>query len=200
MNTQSKRYFTAAEAATLLMVSPVTVRKWAQKGLLPSVATLGGHRRFVPEALQRFAQEHGINVADHVNGARSPERLRILLVDDDSVFTEYIREIALSAFPHATIECASDGFEAGKLSEALRPELVALDISMPGIDGIELCRRLRKNPATSAARLVVVSGDMSAENATAASEAGADACIGKGAKRAEILAAFGLAQSSVAIS
>ncbi len=200
MNTQPRKYFTAAEAADLLMVSPVTVRKWAQKGALPSVSTFGGHRRFVADALRRFAQDHGIRIDDRIDSELSTERMRILLVDDDSIFTEYIREIAQSAFPHATIECASDGFEAGKLSEALRPELVALDINMPGIDGIELCRRLRKNPATSDARLVVMSGDLSAENAAAASAAGADACVEKGAKRAEILAALGLARASVAIS
>ncbi len=194
MNVQRKKYFTATEAANLLMVSPVTVRKWAQKGALPSVSTLGGHRRFVFEELQRFAQEHGIPASDdaETNDAREP--LRILLVDDDSIFAEYVREIVLSASPGATVACAADGFEAGKLSETLRPQLVVMDINMPGIGGIELCRRLRSNSTTAGARLVVMSGDMSAENSAAARAAGADACLQKGTKRAEILAALGLSR------
>lgn len=192
MKTHTKKFFTAAEAADLLMVSPVTIRKWAQKGALPSVSTIGGHRRFVAEALRYFARQHGIPLADHVDGNAPTERMRVLVVDDDPIFSEYLREIALGAVPRATVECAGDGFEAGKLSEALRPQLVAMDINMPGINGIELCRRLRDNTATADARLVVMSGDMSAENAAAARAAGADACIAKGATRAEILLAFGL--------
>lgn len=194
MNAQRKRYFTATEAADLLMVSPVTVRKWAQKGALPSVSTLGGHRRFVLEELRRFAQEHGIRVSDDSEIDGSAEPLRILLVDDDPIFTEYVREIVLGASPGATVECASDGFEAGKLSETLRPQLVVMDINMPGIGGIELCRRLRIDPTTAGARLVVMSGEMSAEKAAAARAAGADACLEKGTKRVEILAALGLSR------
>lgn len=200
MNSQAKKFFTAAEAADLLMVSPVTIRKWAQKGALPSVSTYGGHRRFVAAALQNFARQHGIRLAAHVDGDPSAERMRILLVDDDPVFTEYIREIVLVAYPRATIECAGDGFEAGKLSEALRPQLVAIDINMPGIDGIELCRRLHGNPTTANARLVVMSGNMSTDNAAAARAAGAAACVEKGATRAEILLALGFLRSSAPAS
>ena len=191
MNAHDKKYFTAAEAADLLMVSPITVRKWAQKGALPSVSTLGGHRRFAPEALRRFAQDHGIHLADRVGVDTRSEHLRILLVDDDAIYAEYIREIVLGAFPHATIAAASDGFEAGKLCEVLRPQLIAIDINMPGINGIELCRRLRDNASTANARIVVMSGDMSARNAAAARAAGADACFEKGAARADILLALG---------
>jgi excisionase family DNA binding protein len=189
---QRKKYFTAAEAADLLMVSPVTVRKWAQKGALPSVSTFGGHRRFVLTELKRFAEQHGIRVADSAEPGVATERSRILLVDDDSIFTEYVREIVLRASPGATVECAADGFEAGKLSETLRPQLVVMDINMPGIGGIELCRRLRANPTTAGARLVVMSGEMTAENAAAARAAGADACLAKGSKRAEILSALAI--------
>jgi CheY-like chemotaxis protein len=43
---------------------------------------------------------------------------------------------------------------AGQLTEGFRPNVVALDINMPGIDGIELCRRLRASPVTANSRLV----------------------------------------------
>jgi excisionase family DNA binding protein len=195
MKSQRKKYLTAAQAADLLMVSPVTVRKWAQRGALPSQSTLGGHRRFVVEDLRRFAQEHGIRVPDDSEINRNAEAKRILLVDDDAIFAEYLREIVLAAEPGAQVECAADGFEAGQLSETLRPQLLVIDVNMPGIDGIELCRRLRTNPNTVDARIVVMSGQMSTENAAAARAAGADACLGKGAKRAEILTALALSRT-----
>jgi excisionase family DNA binding protein len=64
MTAATKKYYTSTEAAALLMVSPVTVREWARKGLLPSVSTAGGHRRYLLDSLRQFAGAHGIRVED----------------------------------------------------------------------------------------------------------------------------------------
>jgi excisionase family DNA binding protein len=187
-----KKYVTSLEAAGLLMVSPVTIREWARKGLLPSVSTAGGHRRFMLDQLQQFAQAHGIQLEGPHSGP-GPEPLRVLFVDDDSVFTEYLREIVLAADARVNVKTAMDGFRAGQLTEGFRPHVVALDINMPGIDGIELCRRLRASPVTANCRLVILSSSLSEENIAAAQGAGADAWIEKGASRAEILSLLGVA-------
>jgi len=118
--------------------------------------------------------------------------MRVLFVDDDSVFTEYLREIVLASDSSIDVKSATDGFRAGQLTEGFRPNLIALDINMPGIDGIELCRRLRASPVTANSRLVMLSGSLSPENIEAARAAGADAWIEKGASRAEILKVLGL--------
>ena len=186
-----KKYVTSQEAAGLLMVSPVTIREWARKGLLQSVSTAGGHRRFMLDQLQQFARAHGIQL-ESADNAAAPEPLRVLFVDDDSVFTEYLREIVLASDSSIDVKSATDGFRAGQLTEGFRPNLVALDINMPGIDGIELCRRLRTSPVTANSRLVMLSGSLSPENIEAARAAGADAWIEKGASRTEILKVLGL--------
>lgn len=186
-----KKYMTSLEAAGLLMVSPVTIREWARKGLLQSVSTAGGHRRFMLDQLQQFARAHGIQL-ESPDGAPAPKPLRILFVDDDSVFTEYLREIVLAADSSITVQTAMDGFRAGQLTEGFQPQVVALDISMPGINGIELCRRLRASPVTAKSRLIILSGSLSPENVAAVREAGADAWIEKGASRAEILRVLGI--------
>jgi excisionase family DNA binding protein len=191
MPNSPKKYVTSQEAAGLLMVSPVTIREWARKGLLQSVSTAGGHRRFMLDQLQQFARAHGIQL-ESTNNAPATERLRVLFVDDDTVFTEYLREIVLASDSSVDVKSATDGFRAGQLTEGFRPNLVALDINMPGIDGIELCRRLRASPATANSRLVMLSGSLSPENIEAARAAGADAWIEKGASRAEILRVLGL--------
>jgi excisionase family DNA binding protein len=184
-------YVTSSEAASLLMVSPVTIREWARKGLLPSVSTAGGHRRFLLDQLQRFAQTHGIYFESEISAATQEAR-RVLLVDDDLVFAEYLREIILTSGSHVRVQCAVDGFQAGQLTEGFRPHLVALDINMPRVDGIELCRRLRANPTTANSRLIMLSGVLSEENISAARAAGADDWIEKGASRDEILRVLGL--------
>jgi excisionase family DNA binding protein len=200
-----KKYVTSLEAAGLLMVSPVTIREWARKGLLQSVSTAGGHRRFMLDQLQQFARAHGIQL-ESPGSAPAAEPLRVLLVDDDSAFTGYLREIVRASDSSVDVKSATDGFRAGQLTEGFRPNLVVLDISMPGIDGIELCRRMRADPVTAKSRLVILSGVLSPENIAAARAAGADAWIEKGASRAEILGVLGLggafthskAQSAVA--
>jgi excisionase family DNA binding protein len=190
-----KKYVTSQEAAGLLMVSPVTIREWARKGLLHSVSTAGGHRRFMLDQLQQFARAHGIQL-ESTDNAAAPAPLRVLFVDDDSVFTEYLREIVLASDSSIDVKSATDGFRAGQLTEGFRPNLVALDINMPGIDGIELCRRLRASPVTANSRLVMLSGSLLPENIEAARAAGADAWIEKGASRTEILNVLGLGGAS----
>ena len=192
MTTSPKKYMTSLEAAGLLMVSPVTIREWARKGLLQSVSTAGGHRRFMLDQVRQFARAHGIAL-ESPDDAPAAEPLRVLLVDDDLVFTEYLREIVLASDPHIQVKSAMDGFRAGQLTEGFRPNLVALDVNMPGIDGIELCRRLRASPVTANSRLVILSGSLSPENIAGARTAGANAWIDKSASRAEILAVLGLA-------
>ena len=50
-------YIRTAEAAKMLRVSPKTVSRWAKQGRLPHVVTLGGHRRFPQEAIERLATQ-----------------------------------------------------------------------------------------------------------------------------------------------
>ena len=50
-----KDYIRTAEAAKMLRVSPKTVSRWAKQGKLPHVVTLGGHRRFPADAIERLA-------------------------------------------------------------------------------------------------------------------------------------------------
>jgi CheY-like chemotaxis protein len=181
----------------MLLVTPVTVREWARKGLIPSVSTAGGHRRFLLDDIRRFAAEHGIRLEPPAAARLGPaERLRIMLVDDDAVFSTYVREIVLGVEPNALIEQATDGFDAGQLSEKLRPQIIVIDINMPRMDGLELCRRLRMNPATATARLVVLSGVLSPENVSAVQAAGADMWLEKGASSAAILGAMQLPRAS----
>lgn len=155
------------------------------------MSTAGGHRRFLFDSLQEFAKAHGISIGpEAVAGDAKP--LRVLLVDDDPIFTEYLREIVRGSRIPVQIQCAADGFEAGQLTEAFRPDLVALDINMPRIDGIELCRRLRASAATAKSRLVILSSSLSPDNIDAARKAGADAWLEKGTARTDILRALGL--------
>ena len=76
--TSKKSYFSPAEVAEMLMVSPITVRKWAQDGELKAVTTPGGHRRFKLDDIENFKQQRGLNPANKANNTTN-----LLIVDDD---------------------------------------------------------------------------------------------------------------------
>ena len=96
----------------------------------------------------------------------------ILVVDDDADVRITIKKSLTRA--GYQVACAGSSHAALEVLAGIRPDLVLLDIALPGIDGIELCRQLRADPIT--ARLPVlfltVSGDM--QSKTAAFNAGAD--------------------------
>ena len=84
-----------------------------------------------------------------------PTRARILVVDDDPAIREY-ETVLLSELGHEVLT-AADGAQAVELALAKQPHLVLLDIMMPELSGIEVCRRLRADPRTRDIRVIVVS-------------------------------------------
>lgn len=79
-----------------------------------------------------------------------------LIVDDDRDSREALA-VLLTWAGHG-VRLAVDGAEALRLAEQFRPEMVFLDIVLPGLDGYEVCRRLRRSPTFEHARIVAVSG------------------------------------------
>src|SRR5581483_8278084 len=108
---------------------------------------------------------------------------RILVVDDAPT---NIRLLEALLVPQGyTVISATSGAQALKKVSGEQPDLVLLDVVMPGMDGLEVCRRLREDPATRLLPIVMVtaSGD---QNKLPAIEAGADDFITKPLEKAEL--------------
>lgn len=184
-----KPFLTSNDVAKLLRVSPVTVRQWAQKGLLQAECTPGGHRRFVKGEVERFAGEHGISLHD-------PDAvLRILIVDDDKHIAEYLSELLSGAEEQLKIATAYDGFDAGRQVHSLRPHVMLLDLMMPGMDGFEVCRTLKQDETTKSTRIIAMTGFPSPENIERILDAGAEACLSKPLDSAAVFNAIGITDS-----
>ena len=82
---------------------------------------------------------------------------KILVIDDDEHLTELIR-LALRRLGY-TIFCATGGEEGLTLFREIRPDLVTLDVLMPGMDGWEVCRRLRSISSVPIIFLTVLNGE-----------------------------------------
>ena len=176
----------------MLMVSPVTVRQWARKGLLRSTVTVGGHRRFARAEVERFLTRN--TPPDPRNG---PGQARVLIVDGDVRFVNALIE-SLSAQPiPLAFEKAHDGFTAGQVVETFRPDILLLDLKMPGIDGFQVCRRLKTSAATQSMRVIAMTGYYNEEHSRRIIELGAETCLSKPLDTTALLTAMGFTRPSV---
>jgi class 3 adenylate cyclase len=111
---------------------------------------------------------------------------RILVVDDTPVNVKLLADL-LGATGYTVITAAS-GKEALARVETERPDLVLLDVMMPGMTGYEVCRTLRANPATAMLPVVMVTALDPAQERVKGIEAGADDFLGKPINQPELLA------------
>ncbi len=189
---KQKTHLTPNEVAELLMVNPVTVRQWAARGLLRSLTTPGGHRRFLLSDVEEFARSRGTAPGSRRSGR--PDR--VLIVDDDLHLSRLMQELIHQRDANVVTEIAHDGFEAGVKVESFRPHAMVLDLMMPGMDGFEVCRRLRARPTLNHIRIVAVTGFASKENVDRILAAGADACLEKPIDSERLLVELGLVMTS----
>ena len=102
--------------------------------------------------------------------ARMPAR--ILVVDDDPVTVELLTE--LFEYEGYVVSTAFDGFEALAKIKSEKPDIISLNVRMPGIDGFEVCRRIRADPASAHIPVVMLTGQCDVASRVRGLEAGAD--------------------------
>jgi adenylate cyclase len=102
---------------------------------------------------------------------------RILIVDDNE-HNRAILAARLGAHGYATAE-ACDGVEALEMVGSEAPDLILLDVSMPRMDGLEVCRRLRSDPNVGLVPIILVTARSDSKDVVAGLEAGADEYLAK---------------------
>jgi CheY-like chemotaxis protein len=110
---------------------------------------------------------------------------RILLVEDEPV----IRELVRSMLADGTVEvdCAANGPEGLKLAKSASYDLILLDVVLPQMDGITICRLLRADPKTARTPLYMLTAKAKKADVEAATKAGADGYIHKPFRGAELM-------------
>mgnify|MGYP005838347967 CR=1 FL=1 len=172
------RFLTTGEVAQYCQVSPVTIFRWIKEGKLPAHSTPGGHYRVRATDLLAFLAKHAIPVDTELRRAVAGEK-RILVVDDEQAIVETVVRNLQRLGPQFRFATAFNGFEAGRQLALFAPDLIVLDLMMPGVDGLDVCRQVRSDPSTRHIKILVVTGYSSAEQLEAARRAGADDCLPK---------------------
>ncbi|PCI39570.1 MAG: hypothetical protein COB53_03055 [Elusimicrobia bacterium] len=109
---------------------------------------------------------------------------KILVIEDDEALNEY----AVRALQNADyeVERAYNGQEGVEKADSFKPDLVVLDLMMPGIHGIQVCEKLRSNSSLAETRILISSAKGYASDITGAREAGADDYLQKPYKTEEL--------------
>lgn len=110
----------------------------------------------------------------------------ILLVEDEPVIRELVRSLLTE--DAVSVECASDGLECLKLVKSRPYRLILLDVVLPGLDGISVCRMIKSDPRTSAVPLYMLTAKAKPSDVAAAMKAGANGYIHKPFRGADLMA------------
>ena len=149
-----KQSFSTSEVARFCHVTPDTVRKWAEAGRIPVFKTPGGHRRIRRDDLIQFLQENGMPLA----GDLKTNGMRVLVVDDEPAIVSLIQRYLQDCGGMFDVSVATDGFDAGHQVGVFQPSLVILDLRLPGVDGFEICRRIKASAASSHTKIIAITG------------------------------------------
>lgn len=150
-----KKTLTTYGVAEHCQVTPRTVNQWINEGKLKAYQTPGKHSRITVEEFLEFLHRYNMPVPPELesfNGAK-----RILIVDDDTGMVDSIYRF-LKRNQNYSLESAYDGFEAGQKFSDFKPDLIVMDIKMPGLDGFQLCSHVRNNPKNKNIKILLMSG------------------------------------------
>lgn len=160
--TVEKVFCTTSEAAAILDISVGTVQLWVDNGLLVGWKTSGGHRRVTRESIHKILQGQA-PLSKTVSAAPATPNLRVLVVEDDRDLL-LLYKTMLSRWPMAPkVETCENGIEALLTIERLKPDLLFVDLDIPGVDGFQMINILNRKPEYAAMTAVVVSGLSQAE-------------------------------------
>lgn len=181
-----KKYCTTREAASLLGVSVGSIQQWVERGLLEAWKTEGGHRRVLRESVKKLLRQKQVvgrmepasavtpvatapslppavpaalatAAAGAEEQAASKRRLRVLAIDDEADLLQLYKD-RMSAWRMAPEVNTCDSAVAGLvLVGRTSPDLLLVDLMMPGIDGFTLLRLLTSMPEVAETTVVVVS-------------------------------------------
>lgn len=148
-NTQA---LTIAQAAALLGVAPNSVILWADAGILQSWRTPLGHRRITAASVQAMLDNR--HARESANRVRA---LRVMVVEDDVEMAAMLAEQIRDLLPSSLVTVLGDGFVALMQAGRDLPDVILMDVNLPGINGLAMIKSLRSQAATERLRFILVS-------------------------------------------
>ncbi len=178
--------YTTHDISRLLQVDPSTVSKWIDRGILVAFRTPGGHRRVRAGDLRSFLIAHQMPVPEELGSSA----VRLVAVDDEKPVLDALKRAVKAYGNQVELTTTTSGVEALLLVTELKPHGLLIDLNMPEVDGLEVCRRIRARKNLEGVRLITMTGRHTPEMVEQSLKAGAAACIAKPVDVAQVLELF----------
>lgn len=177
------RFLSIDEIIDICHFTSATVMEWITKGKLPASRNAKGEYQVNQYDLVRFLQRAHLMVPESLI---TEGQLKILIVDDEAGMRRMLKANLLSALPGVLIEESGEGFHGGWRAHAFIPNLILLDLILPGMDGFQLCQFIRKKVEFKDTKILVITGLRDDEALTKIMDYGADGYLIKPFSIAEL--------------
>ncbi len=169
----SESLYTSGEVARYCHTTVMQVNRWIKNKDLKAFRYPSGHYRITKEEFKSFLKRNDMPI---INDFFKEQRgKKILIADDDKNVVDAIHRLLSKKDKDFKIEVAYDGYEALIKAGDFKPDLLILDILMPKIDGLEICRRLRSDKTiTPGIKILAITGHSEAYDRETVLENGAD--------------------------
>jgi excisionase family DNA binding protein len=158
-------YYTTLEVARMLGMAVRSVQLMVDRGELQAWKTPGGHRRITESSLQRWLARSRAGLTPPAasraararrGAARHGRPPRILLIEDSQHFQQLVQMLVRQRFAQAELHVAGDVITGLVSYGQLQPDLLIVDILLPGIDGATMIMGLKRHELFGACRLIVL--------------------------------------------
>lgn len=186
ISTRQKSYLTTGEIAKILHVSRVTVYNWIKLGRLKAVRIHRGKYRVSRNDFAKFLKQHDLEnqISSEISNAGT---VKILVVDNEPDMVGTIKAFLEKSNLHYHVAGATSGFEAGLLIRSFAPDIIILDLVMPGIDGFSICRKIKQNHQAKNIKIIAITGRPFPENVKRIKKEGVSEILEKPFKYRELL-------------
>ncbi len=178
-----EKVYTTYQISKFCNVYPTTVINWIRENKLPAYKTPGGHRRVNRRDLLEFLKKYNMPIPEELRVLRKS----ILLIEDDPEIVRLLRRAFRRKRDIYEFAAVDNGIEALVRIGHEPPDLILLDIRIPGIDGFEVCSKLKTNPETENIRIIVITAYANEANKQKIMSHGADAFFAKPFKVKELM-------------
>ena len=180
---------TTSDVAEYCSVTRMGVSRWIRDGKLKAYRTPGGHFRILKSDFRVFLKCYGLPVDPALFGGE--ERKHILVVSHDPDVARHIEEALESSDEYQVTGC-SDAYDLGLMAATQHPEVIIVDMAMPGQNSCEFCRRIVENPVTAHVKVLGLVDSLSEEEEERLRRCGVTALLAKSLGGRDIFRQVGL--------
>ncbi|HHU36055.1 MAG TPA: response regulator [Treponema sp.] len=158
-NNKNKRIqiFSALEVANMCGVVNQTAINWIRNGHLEAFNTPGGQYRVYKDDLIAFIRDRGMRVPEHLLDEESSANWKsLIIIDDDTGLNNAIATYVKKNLAEMAVLQSFDGFDAGAQLVQKKPGFVLLDLALPGVNGQEICKRIKTDNAFGKPFVIVI--------------------------------------------